>query len=122
MYAVEYYIKEVPTSARIKVYNGGIITPSSVIYEQDITSELQTESWITHTIADPIILDGSDLWIAVSFSHTGESRVMGCDGGPADPDGDWMFDTLDGEWDALLNRTGGAVSINWNIRGKVRLN
>jgi len=121
LYAVEYYIKEVPSSASIKIYNGGIISPSSIIYEQNITSDLASESWITHTIASPIILDGSDLWISIEYSYTGEKRVVGCDSGPADPNGDWLNDKLNGLWDSLLNGTGGVVNVNWNIRAKVRL-
>ena len=117
---IEYYIKNVPASASIKVYAGGIITPEELVYEADITNELSTDVWITHTLTSPLVLDGRDLWIAIRYNQTTEQRVIGCDGGPADSNGDWFYDDNTGQWDALVNLTGGGVNINWNIRGLVK--
>ena len=41
---------------------------------------------------------------------------LGCDAGPTDGGGDWLFRDSDGEWDSFRQRAGGE-SINWNIRG-----
>jgi len=117
---IQYYIKAVPATASMRVYAGGIDAPEEMIYEAEILGEINGESWNTHTPASPIVLDGRDLWISVVYTQSGEARVMGCDGGPADTNGDWIYDFSNNTWSALVDRTSNAVNINWNIRGIVK--
>jgi hypothetical protein len=49
--------------------------------------------------------------------HNDVLQSIGCDAGPAAPDGDWLYQDSDQEWQTFRQRTG--ESINWNIRGKV---
>jgi len=53
----------------------------------------------------------------VAFTNAVSQPTVGCDPGPAVPDGDWLYSSADGQWMALSQRF--RVSINWNIRGTV---
>ena len=76
--------------------------------------------WNTHTLTQAITLKNEDIWLSIEFKFPGSRRTVGCDPGPALPDGDWLFNSMDGQWTPFNKRTGGA-SINWTIRLNVSL-
>lgn len=118
--AVEYFIQALPTSASLKIYTGGTDAPDSLIYSAAILSEIDNNSWNTHNLPTAIELTGSDnIWINIEFTQNGLQRTLGCDPGPASTNGDWLYDSNDGLWIPLVDRS--TIDINWNIRGQVQL-
>ncbi len=116
--AVEYYIYSIPSKCEIKVYdqaNGN--EPGAVIYQRDVTSELRANAWNIHSLTIPIEIIGDGFWVSVAFEHRRDQQTIGCDAGPAKPNGDWLYDDFDGAWDTYRDRTG--ESVNWNIRAVV---
>ncbi|MCI4668856.1 MAG: hypothetical protein MRZ79_12035 [Bacteroidia bacterium] len=114
---VQYYIKEKPSSANIKIYsstsNGG---PGNLIYSASISGEIAADSWNEHELTNTVTLTRDDLWISIEFSHVNTQRTLGCDEGPAVSNGDWLL--IDGQWE-ILSQFAPTVNINWNIRAVI---
>ena len=114
---VRFYTKEVPESCRLVLLsdiNGSL----QVLYESS-ELEVREESWNRHTLPVDFVLESNrDLWIGIEFEQIIPQRVVGCDQGPADPDGDWLFAESDQRW-RPLNERNPQVDINWNIRGRI---
>lgn len=121
---IEVYINDVPSSCELFVYtsNGGN-TPTNEVYSSgNIVSSLNSRTFNTHILSEPLVLDAEDLWIGVRYFQNGNQRTIGCDAeGSRVVDGDWHYDSTDGNWLPFVQRTGGAININWNIRGVVEL-
>lgn len=118
---VEYYIQDVPNSTKLIVYKGSTSgAPGSVVYTSTLTGSVKADSWNKHTLSEPLVLDGSDLWLSIEFTHSDSRQVMGCDQGPAVSDGDYFYDSATGLWQKFSVQFP-AISINWNIRGKVQI-
>ncbi|NBC09496.1 MAG: hypothetical protein GVY26_20080, partial [Bacteroidetes bacterium] len=47
----------------------------------------------------------------------GQQQSIGCDAGPNQSNGDWLYDSNDSQWLPYTDRT--PESINWNIRGEL---
>jgi len=77
---------------------------------------LSVSNDITFDPADYITIGRSDLWIAVVYTITQSTQVVGCDAGPRDANGDYLKDNT--TWTTFLDFTG-SESINWNVRGIV---
>lgn len=115
---VEFFVGQpLPQNCKVRVYLGGASSPGTLAYEFDVTSGLQTVKWNTHKISTPIDLTGDDLWLGIFVVHAAEQQSIGCDAGPRNEGGDWLFSGSDSEWKSYVNRTG--ESVNWNIRGVV---
>lgn len=116
---VTYFMGAKPQQAQLYVYGEG--TPSfpgqPPLYTADITDEITPLRWSTHTLSTPVDIDGDDLWIAIGLTHASEQRSIGCDAGPGETGGDWLFQSSDGQWTPFQQRTG--EDINWNIRGEL---
>lgn len=118
MTEVYFFIQEVPESASIKIYSGSNGDgPGDRIYSGVASSGIQANAWNTHSLNRTVEIPDDDLWISFSFSHTLDQRTLGCDVGPAAPNGDWLFDNTVGTWQKLSNIS--AVNINWNLRAAV---
>lgn len=118
---VEYYIKDVPNSTKLKVYTGtSSSAPVNEVYTATLTGSVEAESWNKHTLTTPLVLDGSDLWLSIEFTHSDARQVLGCDTGPAATDGDHFYDPASGFWQKL-SFFNTSIDINWNIRGKVEV-
>jgi len=117
---VYFYILNAPSSATVKIYKGSSGDfPSSTVYSKSVTSDLESSSWNHHILDTPIDIDQDDIWIAVRFQTSQQSQVMGCDVGPANANGDWLFENADNNWEKLVSRSANEANINWNIRGVV---
>lgn len=116
---VEFFVGEpLPQTCLVRVYEGGSVAPANKLYEFDVTSGLQTLRWNRHILSDAVSLSGNDLWIAVFVVHSQNQQSIGCDAGPRQDGGDWLFQSFDGAWKTYQERTN--ESVNWNIRGKVK--
>jgi hypothetical protein len=115
---VRYFIFTPAEVCSVKVYGPSSASePGAALYAADVTNDAQGNQWNTHTLAQPVTLASTDLWICVEFSNSVGQPTVGCDPGPAVQDGDWLHSSADGEWKPLSQRFG--ISINWNIRGIV---
>lgn len=116
--AVEYYLYSIPSRCEIKIYdrnNGN--QPGTVLYQKDVTPDLRANAWNIHSLDLPIDIVGDGFWVSVAFEHIREQRTIGCDAGPANNNGDWLYDNFDGAWLTYRDRVG--ESVNWNIRAVV---
>jgi len=116
---IEYFIRQLPRTAELRVYTGGNDQPEQLVYSKSVLTEINQESWNSHILEEPLTLDGDDLWIMLSYQQTGTARTLGCDAGPADENGDWHYDSYFNEWLPLNEQTD--IDINWNIRAKVNV-
>ncbi|MEM1328573.1 MAG: hypothetical protein AAGI23_21635 [Bacteroidota bacterium] len=114
---ITFYAGEEPETVEVLVYGEGTATtPGAQLYSAKI-SGLSLPDWNDHSIATPIEITGDDLWLAVKVLHTATQRSIGCDEGPNQQDGDWLFRADDPNWQSFSATT--PESVNWNIRGKV---
>lgn len=117
---VYFYLLNTPSSATVKIYKGSSGDfPSSTVYSKSVTSDLEASSWNHHILDTPVDIDQDDIWISIRFQSGQQSQIMGCDVGPANANGDWLFENADGNWEKLVSRSGNEANINWNIRGVV---
>lgn len=116
---IRFYVKNPPNSLRVQVAGPGMNeAPGNVIYTSNaLTALVESESWYTHKLTTPVAITGEELWLLVSFSHSGNLRSIGCDSGPAVANGDFIFDESMGVWTKFSEQT--PESVNWNIRGKI---
>ena len=120
---IEFYIYDTPASCELFVYTstGGNVPTTEVYSSGNIVNSLNTRTFNTLVLPEPLVLDAEDLWIGVRYTQNGSQRTVGCDDGPAAVNGDWLYDSTDGNWLPLVQRTSGALNINWNIRAVVEL-
>lgn len=118
--AVQYYVAHMPENCKVKIYGAQTATmPGALLYEADVTSSTTEGEWNTHQLSQAVALSSNDIWIGIEFRHSARQATIGCDPGPAVTDGDWLYSSLDDTWTPLSQRT--AISINWNIRGVLRI-
>lgn len=114
--AVQYYMAHKPSGAILKIFKGGVSAPDTEVYEANILSGMNAHQWNVHQMTDSVVID-EPIWIEITFDAQAETKFIGCDPGPANANGDWMWFSGDDEWKRYVNRT--ETSINWNIRGVV---
>lgn len=115
---VYFFLAALPADCTVKIYGPGTsVKPGALLYSATISSSLKAFDWNRHELRKPIAITGDDLWISIAFTHPATQQSIGCDPGPAAPDGDWLFQSSDNTWRTFRDRT--RESINWNIRGRV---
>lgn len=117
---VEFYLQDIPSVLEIRVYGANTASePGDLLYFADLSSDLRSNSWIGHLIADPVTITGEDLWIAIRVVHNFDLQSVGCDFGPAGGNGDWILTDPSTSWRTFREVTSNDADINWNIRGFV---
>ncbi len=111
--SVNVYMYEVPYT-ELHIYSDAAGEPDRLLYSEDVTTQLSPNGWSEVTLSDPYPVDGSSLWVAMDVSIGAFMQSIGCDQGPANPNGDWLYDAADGEFIRFTDRVGD--SVNWNIR------
>lgn len=115
---VSYYMAATPQQTILKIYEGGTsTTPGTVVYEASLTGTITQNAFNAHVLSEPLEITGEDLWLSISMRTNRPLQMIGCDPGPRDPNGDFLFRDLDNEWITFQDLSG--ESINWNIRGVV---
>ena len=118
---VSFYISNLPQSCEIRIYDeGDRDAPGTLLYSASVSNSLSANSWNTHELVNPIAINGDDFWINIRVVPGGSQQSIGCDSGPADPNGDWILLSTGGSWETYRQLAN--ESINWNIRGKVSAN
>ncbi len=113
---ISFYLYESPGQMYINISPD--LTPSlpgDIVYSQQVTN-FRNNSWNTISLNDPFPLDGNPVWIGIEVNFEGQIQTVGCDAGPANGNGDWLYDEENKEWETFSNRTNQNESVNWNIR------
>lgn len=114
--SVEIFVYDVPRSFTFNVYTSGSAAGPDILLQSDeVSSQMQANGINAITYDPPIPLDG-EIWLSASWTQTSEQQVIGCDAGPANANGDWLFLSTENDgWSTFRGITG--ESVNWNIRG-----
>jgi hypothetical protein len=117
---VKVYINNatVGNTGIVKIYSGGTIsTPGDLLYSSSPV-HVNSNSWNTIPITDIVLIPPSDLWIGFEAKSgpTGSHSWAGCDSGPNDPDGQYIY--FGGSW-RTLTALGASFTYNWNIRAVI---
>jgi hypothetical protein len=116
--AVQLFIYDVPESAKLILYGqGNGDEPGPILYQQEIADDLDPDAWNTIPLTQPLDMPDDELWIGLQLPDGGNQQVIGCDSGPAQDGGDWMYQEPDEEWRTFRERS--TDNINWNIRASV---
>jgi hypothetical protein len=112
--SIDVYINDLPSNLIIKIWGAGTTnSPGELLHQQPFNP--QAESWNTIDLDNDVILDGTDIWVGYDLTHGSSLFPAGVDGGPANPNGDWI--STDGVvWEHLA---GYGLNYNWNIRAKI---
>ena len=113
-----FFIGVLPAGCILKIYGEGSSSgPGSLLLEADVSDDIVAGAWNQLNITTPIEITGEDIWISVELIHNQSQQSIGCDAGPNQANGDWLFLSTDNNWEPYTARTG--ESINWNIRARV---
>jgi hypothetical protein len=93
-----------------------ISEPAEIQYSEDVTN-LTANAWNTFQLQTPFPIDGNPLWIGVKVDLPQAMQTIGCDAGPANANGDWLYSDEPPTWDTF--RALNNVSVNWNIRATI---
>lgn len=117
--AIQYFVFDVPVTCEMILYGEGQgNAPGPQVYWEDITARLQENSWNTIQLAAPFDIPEGALWITMRMEIAAPGgQYIGCDAGPAEEGGDWLYESSDNQWLTFRSRSG--VDINWNIRAMV---
>jgi hypothetical protein len=110
--AIEFYIDDTALDFEIKVWAQGATTvpgPGEEIYASAFTPTIG--AWSTAELDEPIILDGTPIWIGVAYFQPAGLFTMGCDIGPQVPGVN--FRKTGPAWAEL------SLDYNYNVRGIV---
>ena len=118
--AVSVFLFEVPSSFTLVFYaKGSGNSPGAELYSQSYSDGLQANGWNTVPFTTPLDLPSDEIWIGYRIADGGNVKTIGCDAGPGENGGDWIWEASAGEWTTFLDKTDGQVDINWNIRASV---
>ena len=114
--SVEVYVNDLNAGNNdmmIKIYGmGNTYEPGDLLYEQAFTPG--GGSWETINLTTPVPITGEDIWVGYQFTQTDAGiYIPGTDGGPADPNGDFLSTGVG--WSHLAP----TLDYNWNIRANL---
>ena len=105
-------------------YNALVLGPNSAtapgteLARIDFTNRVNDRKWYIIDLNDPIEITGEDIWIGVEVVHNQSAQTVGCDAGPRNPNGDWIWSSDSNVWQTFNARSGGE-QVNWNIIGNL---
>jgi hypothetical protein len=122
LYAIKVFINNPPVgdTGIVRIYAGGTYSnPGDLIYSSP-PAHVDSNSWNTIYLDRPIPIPPSDLWIAFEAvsGPIGSHSWAGCDSGPNNPDGQYMY--YSNGW-YTLTFLGSALTYNWNIRALIEV-
>jgi len=114
---IEAFLAPGAVSYKMVVHGPGTdVSPGPIIWEKNITSNVDSQGWIIVNLDSPIEITGEDLWLGVKVVHIQAGQTIGCDSGPRHDGGDWIWDDTSQTWETFLHQTTTEL-VNWNIRG-----
>jgi len=117
---IKVYINNptVGNTGAVKIYSAGTSSaPGDLLYSSSPV-HVDSNSWNTIPIPDLVTIPESDIWIAFEATSgpKGSYSWAGCDSGPDDPDGQFIY--YNGSWRHLTD-LGALFTYNWNIRAVI---
>lgn len=113
--SIRFFLGQIPAGTEVVIYGPGVNdTPGPERYATDITNRITTTGWIEHRLTEDIELTEEEIWITIAVLHDAAQQSVGCDAGPAQAGGDFIFRATDPSWTTFRAATG--ESVNWNIR------
>lgn len=118
---IDFHLTQNPQHLKLLIFKWNDLDssiPGDLLYDQDIDN-LQTNAWNSEAIQTNLILPETGIWIAFEINSGDEDlRVIGCDSGPRDDNGDLygLFGDDNPGWTDFYNFSQQQVNINWNIR------
>ena len=114
---IKVYISNNPvgSSGVVKIFSAGsYFVPGEAIYSSSPV-HVDSNSWNIIPISDFILIPPTDLWIGFEARSgpSGSHAWAGCDSGPNDPDGQYIY--FRGDW-FQLTALGASFTYNWNLR------
>ncbi len=116
---VSFYMYDEPALMYLNISTDETTTAPGDILNTQLITNATPNSWNTITLNTPFLLDGSSVWVGIEVTHDIEQQSVGCDAGPAFPNGDWLYDEENMVWATFSDRTSGSESVNWNIKAIV---
>jgi len=113
--SVDLYINDPGTDYILKVYDmGNSYQPGELLVSQPFSGV--SLSWNNIILDEPVYITGADIWVGYQFTQTAtETFVPGTDGGPANPNGDFISTGVG--WSHLSDNP--ELNYNWNIRANL---
>lgn len=111
---LSYYIWDLPDSASASLFQGSLNGgPGELLITRDISGDLSGMDWNTLDFNEQLVIDANmDLWVTLTFYHSVDAGIIGCDKGPQIANGALQLNQEWGSWDPFF------VDVNWNIRIK----
>lgn len=115
---VSFYLYEIPDLLTLTLSPDNTIDePAEILYSEDIRNATRN-SWNTVVLQTPFPIDGTPLWIGIQVELAEAIQTVGCDAGPANSNGDWLYSNNPPTWSTYRARTT-TESVNWNIRATI---
>jgi len=113
--SVDVYINDAGENYALKIYDmGNSYQPGALLVSQAFDGV--SLSWNNITLDNPIYITGADIWVGYQFTQPAtELFIPGTDGGPADPNGDFISSGVG--WSHLSDNPD--LNYNWNIRANL---
>ncbi len=120
LFEIEAFLAPGALSYKLIVHGPGTeSTPGGILWEQDITSNVDAQKWVITKVEPLLLITGEDLWVGVQVVHDQSAQTIGCDSGPRHDGGDWIWSEDTQTWETFLNVTTTEL-VNWNIRGNLQ--
>ncbi len=120
LHEVEVFLGVGALSYEVVIHGPGTATtPGNVLWSEDVTSRVNDNNWEIIKVDPPIEITGEDIWIGVKVVHDQEAQSVGCDSGPRQDGGDWIWSDSNQTWETFLQRTSDQ-RVNWNIKGHLQ--
>ena len=113
--SVDVYINDAGEDYILKVFDmGNSYQPGTLLVSQPFDG--MSLSWNNITLDNPVYITGADIWVGYQFTQPAtELFVPGTDGGPANPNGDFISTGVG--WSHLSDNPD--LNYNWNIRANL---
>lgn len=113
---VSFYLYNAPAQMYLKISRDVSPTEPGAIENTQMINNPTPNSWNTITLDTPYLMDGSAVWVGIEVTQDDQIQTVGCDAGPANANGDWLYDEATMTWETFINRTNQSESVNWNIK------
>ena len=111
---VSFYLYDAPAQMYLNISTDFTTSVPGDILNTQMISNPRPNSWNTITLDEPYPIDGGAIWVGIEVNLDRTMQSVGCDAGPANANGDWLYQEIDQTWDTFRGRTG--ESVNWNIK------
>ncbi len=114
---IRVYIGRPPAALELRAFDDGDVVPVNELDFIRAATPIPSGGFFDYEFARPLIINADNpLWLEAEVELTERQQSIGCDRGPAQFGGDWLWS--EDSFIPFSERT--PESVNWNIRGIVR--